>query len=127
MRRLACDGGLHRIVTRGPSEILDVGRKTRHWSVAQRRAIKARHGHRCGFPDCGRRIFQIHHILWWENDGETCIDNGIPLCLHHHHLVHEGGWNIQYEPATGVTTFTGPAGQCAVTHARIHIPALAAR
>ena len=97
-RRLACDAAIHRIIVRGESEILDIGRKTRTWTVAQRRAIKARYNHRCGFPDCPRRIYQIHHIRWWENDGETAIDNGIPQCFHHHHLVHEGGWNINYNP-----------------------------
>ena len=55
-RRLACDAGLVRIVTRGASEILDVGRKTRQWNTAQRRAIKYRWGGRCAFPGCGRHV-----------------------------------------------------------------------
>lgn len=47
---------------------------------------------------------------WWETGGDTNIGNGVPLCLHHHHLVHEGGWQITYSPTTGMTTLTGPAG-----------------
>ncbi|HVE94154.1 MAG TPA: HNH endonuclease signature motif containing protein, partial [Acidimicrobiales bacterium] len=117
-RRLACDAGVHRIVVKGTSEILDVGQKTRTATVAQRRSIKSRHGHRCAYPGCERRIFQIHHIVWWENCGATAVDNGVPLCLAHHHLVHEGGWTVSYEPTTGVTTFTGPDGQQTTSHDR---------
>lgn len=108
-RRLCCDAGIHRLITRGASEILDVGRKTRVWSTPQRRAIKARHNHQCAVKGCGRRVVQIHHIYWWENGGLTLIENGIPLCLSHHHMVHEGGWHIAYDAKTGVTTLTAPS------------------
>lgn len=118
-RRLACDAGIHRLIVKGKSEILDVGRKTRDWPVAQRRAIAARHGHRCAIGSCGRVIFQIHHIEWWENGGHTKVDNGVPLCLAHHHLVHEGGWTITYNPNTGITTLTGPRGQTITSGARL--------
>ncbi len=110
-RLMCCDAGIHRIVTRGQSEILDLGRKTRTWNRAQRRAIRARHGNRCAMRGCHRKIVQIHHVQWWEDDGETAINNGIPLCLTHHHLIHEAGWAVSYNPATGVTTFTGPQDQ----------------
>jgi hypothetical protein len=118
-RRLACDAGIHRMIVKGQSEILDVGRKTRDWPIAQRRAIAARHGHKCAAAGCDRRIYQIHHIEWWENGGGTAIHNGVPLCLAHHHLVHEGGWTITYNPATGVTTLTGPDGQTIRSNARM--------
>lgn len=111
VRRLCCDAGIHRIVTRGVSEILDVGRKTRTWSTPQRRAIRARHGHVCAANARGRRITQVHHIRWWEDDGVTSIDNGVPLCSYHHHLVHEGGWSVSWDKGTGVTELCGPLGQ----------------
>jgi hypothetical protein len=110
-RRLACDGGIHRIIVNGISEVLDVGRKTRTWTRAQRRVIRARHGFRCAAGGCHRRITQIHHIHWWENGGVTSVDNGVPLCSYHHHLVHEGGWAVAYNPRTGVTRMEGPQGQ----------------
>src|SRR5256714_487584 len=62
-RRLACDAGLTRIIVKGKSEILDVGRKTREWNRAPRRAIRYRHGNQCGFPTCGLRILEIHHCI----------------------------------------------------------------
>ncbi|MEY2471190.1 MAG: hypothetical protein QOK28_519 [Actinomycetota bacterium] len=111
VRRLACDAGIHRMVIRGVSEFLDIGRKTRTWTTAQRRAIRARHNHRCAAAGCNRRITQIHHIRWWEDGGVTSIDNGVPLCSYHHHLVHEGGWTISYDANTGVTRLEGPLGQ----------------
>jgi len=111
VRRLACDAAIHRIVVKGTSEVLDVGRKTRTWNQAQRRAIRARHGYRCAAHGCDRRITQIHHIQWWENGGTTCIDNGVPVCLHHHHLLHEGGWSLTWDASTGIVEFSGPRGQ----------------
>lgn len=103
VRRLACEGGINRIVTRGASDILDVGRQTRQWNRAQRRAIKRRHKNKCAVKGCHRRITEIHHVWWWEDGGETCIENGVPLCFGHHHLVHEGKWQISYNAETGET------------------------
>lgn len=111
VRRLCCDADLHRIVVKGKSAILDVGDKTQTWNRAQRRAIRYRHGHRCAVPGCGRRITNIHHIDHYGKGGPTSVDNGVPLCFYHHHLVHEGGWNIEYEPTTGVVTLISPSGQ----------------
>ena len=111
VRRLCCDAGIHRLVIQGVSEFLDIGRKTRTWTTAQRRAIRARHGHRCAAEGCGRRITHIHHLEWWENGGHTSVDNGVPLCSYHHHLVHEGGWIITWNRSTGVTRLSGPNGQ----------------
>ncbi len=111
LRRLACDCGVSRMVVCGASEILDVGRKTRTWNRAQRRAIRARHGHQCAVRGCDRRITEIHHLVFWENGGDTCIENGVPLCSRHHHMVHDLGWAIEWDHRSGVTTFRGPQGQ----------------
>ena len=118
-RRLACDAGIVRIIVNGVSEILDVGRKSRAFTKAQRRAIRARHGHRCAARGCHRRITQIHHLEHWSNGGMTSIENGVPLCSYHHHLVHEGGWTITYNPSTGVTRMEGPQGQVLETEAEL--------
>jgi hypothetical protein len=114
-RRLACDAGLVRVITRGRSEILDVGRKTRQWPTAIRRAIMFRHGNHCCFPGCGRRIVQIHHVRDWTKGGETSVDAGVPACAGHHRLVHELGWTVRYDMLTGVVTFTSPDGQVIAT------------
>src|SRR5205085_187398 len=107
-RMLACDAGLCRVITRGASEVLDVGRATREWNPAQRRAIMHRHAWQCAFPGCGRRILQIHHAQPWDDDGATDINNGVPLCAAHHRLVHHGKWTVFYSSAQRAAIFTGP-------------------
>lgn len=56
-RRICCDAGICRVVTGGRSEPLDVGRRTRLVTPAQRRALVVRdRGCRwCGAPRPGRR------------------------------------------------------------------------
>jgi hypothetical protein len=121
-RRLACDAGLVRIITRGRSEVLDVGRKTRQWPRAVRRAILFRHDNRCGAPGCARRIVQLHHLVDWTKGGETAVDVGVPLCAGHHRMVHDHGWTVRYDLLTGITRFTGPDGQVMETPSRTTLP-----
>ena len=117
VRQLCCDADIHRIVVKGQSEILDYGRGERLFNRILRRAIRFRHGHVCAARGCGRRITKIHHLEHFERGGETTIGNGIPLCSYHHHLVHEGGWQIRWDAATGVTRLEGPKGQLLETTA----------
>jgi hypothetical protein len=116
-RRLCCDAGIHRVVVKGQSEILDFGREERLFNRQLRRAIRFRHGHACAVRGCGRRITHIHHVEHFENGGETTVHNGIPLCSYHHHLVHEGGWQVAWNPTTGITRIEGPKGQVLETTA----------
>lgn len=118
VHRLMCNAGISRIIVRGESEIIDLGQEQRLFNRKQRRAIRFRHAHVCAVRGCGRRITQIHHIHWFENGGETNIDNGIPLCSYHHHLVHEGGWHATWNPTTGTTRLQGPRGQTLQTQTR---------
>lgn len=89
VRRLACDASISRIVLGPDSEILDVGRKTRVWSPAQRRAIIARDRH-CVEPGCDRPPdwCDIHHIEHWADGGETTVDKGELRCRYHHTKEH---------------------------------------
>ena len=51
----------------------------------------------CGFPGCTVNVdrCEIHHTEEWLNDnGPTNLDKLVPLCCKHHHLVHEGGWQL---------------------------------
>jgi hypothetical protein len=63
VRRLACDGMVGRVVRRGRSEVLDVGRRHRLATSAQRRAVRARDGG-CVSPGCDRRVdwCDVHHV-----------------------------------------------------------------
>ena len=108
-RRLSCDAGLV-CMTHGPDgSILDVGRKQRTIPSALRRALEAR-DRGCRFPGCGLRFTDGHHITHWADGGETSLANTLLLCRHHHTLVHEGGWKVDWW-GEGRPAFHGPRGQ----------------
>lgn len=115
-RRLACDAAISRVITKGDSQVLDVGRATQAWNSAQRRAVVARDGG-CRFGNCGRFSFWciIHHVRFYGNGGHTRVDNGVLLCGWHHHAVHELGWKLDYDPTTGIVTVTSPDGRIRLT------------
>lgn len=119
VQRLMCDASVSRVITVGASQVLDVGRATREWNPAQRRAMRVRHGG-CRGPDCDRPFAwtDIHHVRWWSRGGRTDRDNGLPLCDGCHRLVHEGGWTLAYDPVSGAATFTSPAGHVVTTMPR---------
>ena len=109
LQRIVCDATLSRVVIRGGSELIDLGRATRKWSSAQRRGIVAIDGG-CRFPGCDRPAAwtQIHHIRFRRHDGPTNVDNGCLLCLLHHQYVHERGWHLTMDPTTRVVTVVSP-------------------
>jgi hypothetical protein len=77
---LLCDCDLTRVVTDGPSQILDVGQTTRIWPAAIAKAIVARDRH-CRGPGCRRPWWdcQIHHIVPVAA-GKTSVANGALYC-----------------------------------------------
>jgi hypothetical protein len=96
-RQLACDAKITRVITRGESQVLDVGRTTRVISKGLRSALVARDGG-CVIDACGapRRWCDAHHVIHWADGGPTSLDNLILLCRRHHRAVHEGG--VQLPP-----------------------------
>jgi hypothetical protein len=99
VRRLCCDAGLHRLVTRGRSCVLDLGASTRVISDAQFLALVERDG-QCRFPGCARppAWCQGHHIIPWPIKQRTDLDDVVLLCHYHHHLVHDSGWRLAGTP-----------------------------
>ena len=81
------------IVLGGNSQVIDVGRARRLATADQRRALRAMH-QTCAAPDCPVRFgdCDIHHLQEWRDADATDLDNLIPLCSRHHHLIHEGRW-----------------------------------
>jgi len=108
-RRLACDASLVAIGHGADGTVLGAGRRTRTISPALRRALEAR-DRGCRFPGCGLRFTDAHHVRHWADGGETSLDNLLLLCAHHHRLVHEAGWQIQWW-GTGRAAFVDPRGQ----------------
>ena len=50
---------------------------------------------------------EVHHILEWENDGETKLDNCAMLCRVHHRLLHHSEWQVRIHD--GLPEFIPPA------------------
>jgi hypothetical protein len=109
-RRLCCDAGLVPTLDDADGNTLNVGRKTRTIPGALRRALKLRDGG-CRFPGCTHRITDAHHIVHWADGGETSLANTLLACRVHHRFLHEHGYAVSRDPATGDVVFTDPAGQ----------------
>ena len=100
VRRIACDAVIIPIVVDGHGVVLNHGHGRRMATVEQRRALRAMY-RSCGFPDCTVRFgdCDVHHVIAWvQHRGPTNLDNLLPLCNQHHHLVHEGGWHLELFP-----------------------------
>jgi hypothetical protein len=126
VRRMCCDADIIPVVLGGDGAVLDAGRARRVASASQRRALRAMY-RTCGFPDCTVRFgdCEIHHVLEWiEQRGPTDLDNLLPLCSRHHHLVHDSHWHLTLHAdrtvivrrpdvtihSTGSTVNVAPAG-----------------
>lgn len=97
VRRLCCDAGISRLVTKGRSIVLDKGTTVRLATPSQRAALRERYG---GCAGCGAPFShcQIHHVNEVvAHRGETNINELIPACGRCHHRLHEGDWHL--EPA----------------------------
>jgi len=116
-RRLACDASVVRIGHASDRSVLDVGRKTRTIPPAVRRALEAR-DRGCRFPGCGLRFTDAHHIRHWADGGETKLGNLLLLCSHHHRLLHEEGWTVEWWGKDRQAAFIDPRGQTHVGRPR---------
>ena len=128
--RFACDCSVTRVLMRGESEVLDLGRSTRLASAAQHKALAIRDRGRV-FPGCDRppAWCNADHLVWWEHGGLTDEQNLCLLCRRHHTLCHEGGWSLTrnddgtyqaHEPPAGHTpTRAHPTARTRTTRRRV--------
>jgi hypothetical protein len=100
LQRIGCNAQLVRLVTAGPSRVLDLGRARRLASPAQNLARLAR-DNGCLFPGCDRppEWTEAHHLRPWSEGGPTDLDGLLSLCAYHHHLIHEDRWSLRRTPA----------------------------
>jgi Domain of unknown function (DUF222)/HNH endonuclease len=106
LRLLACDAAVVPIVMNGAGQPLDVGRARRTIPDGLRRAVAARDRGcaRCGKPPSW---CEVHHIVEWENGGETKLSNCVMLCKTCHRLIHFTDWMIRLRD--GLPEFIPPA------------------
>ncbi len=89
-RRLACEAGVIPMVLGGTSEVLDVGRRRRFHTRAQRLAI-AQRDKTCvvGGCDAPPSRCHVHHVIPWSEGGSTSVKDGRLYCSAHHAMVHD--------------------------------------
>lgn len=109
LRRLLCDAKVQVTADCEHGHTLGVGHTVQSPPRWLRRLIIQRDTS-CRFPGCELRIHQIHHIVHWAKRGPTDAPNLVGICYFHHHLLHEGGWNIEGD-ANGALVFVGPDGR----------------
>lgn len=95
LERIGCGAQTIRLVTDGPSRVLDLGRSRRLASSAQRIALAFR-DRGCRFPGCDRpaQWTDIHHVQPWALGGSTDLADLLSFCRFHHRLFHVGGWSL---------------------------------
>jgi hypothetical protein len=98
-RRLACTAHIIPAVLDGRSVPLDLGRSRRLFTPAQRLAMAVR-DQTCRAEGCDipATWCEAHHLRPWEHGGRTDIDDGVLLCSHHHHRVHDTRYLVERHP-----------------------------
>ncbi|MDW3214231.1 MAG: HNH endonuclease [Ilumatobacteraceae bacterium] len=104
VQRLCCEAVLQAVIVRPDGTVDQICAEQRTASRQQRRMLAAMY-RTCAHPHCevGFSRCRIHHVEWFTRGGRTVMANLLPLCETHHHLVHEGGWNLTIDPDRRVT------------------------
>jgi len=100
VRRLACTASIIPAVLGGKSEVLDLGRSSRLFKPAQRKAMIVR-DKECRAEGCTvpAAWCEAHH--WgtpWANGGRTDLNDGLLLCSWHHHRAHDPTYDTTKMP-----------------------------
>lgn len=108
-RRLACEHGILPAVLNTASEVLDLGRRARLHTPAQRRAHTTAHPH-CQTDGCSvpAAWCEAHHPQPWTTGGPTNTTNLAFLCPYHHHRAHDPTYTTRWTDAGTVTFHRRP-------------------
>lgn len=103
LRRLACTAGVLPAVLGSDSQPLDLGRTTRLFTPAQRKALAVR-DRTCRAEHCDTPApwCEAHHLSPWSTGGRTDLADGILLCPFHHHRVHAPAYDHERLPSGDV-------------------------
>ena len=107
---LAADADIHTVVVRNGVVLhapgnLDLGRSTRLGEPGPTtRAFRGLYA-TCAIPGCGVHYdrCKLHHVIWWRHGGRTDLDNLLPVCVRHHHKIHDANWIIELGPNRQLT------------------------
>lgn len=103
VRRLACSAKIIPAVLGGGGLPLDLGRSRRLFSAAQRKAMAVR-DRTCRAEGCDipATWCEAHHLDPWEHGGRTDLADGVLLCSHHHHRIHDASYRSERMPSGDV-------------------------
>jgi hypothetical protein len=124
-RELAQDATWRRVLTDHTGQVTSVGTVSYRPGADLTRTIQARDV-TCTFPGCRQPATrcELDHRVPYDfertpaeqaHHPQTCEENLHALCKHHHQAKTEGWWQVTYNPATGVSTWTDRHG---LTYAR---------
>jgi len=70
--------------------------RTRRLAPAVLRRVVAHRDRRCRIPGCTAppNRCDIHHVIEWDNNGDTDPPNSMNACRAHHHGIHDRGWSV---------------------------------
>lgn len=97
VRELACQAKIVPAFFDTRGQPLWVGMSSRLATPAQRMALFAR-DRGCVGCQTDPQWCQAHHIIPWQADGPTNIDNLVLLCSRCHHQIHDNRWQIRKTP-----------------------------
>jgi hypothetical protein len=110
LARLLCGSDLTTIIEDAAGAPIAEVRGPRAPSPKMVRQLRYR-DRRCVFPNCSHsRYTDAHHIKWWSQGGKTELGNLVLLCDLHHKLVHEHGWSLERDAASGEVKWFRPDG-----------------
>jgi len=95
IRTLLCSGRVTPVIVGGDGTVLNIGRTRRTPNRAQRRALRAMY-RTCAAAGCDTTFerCELHHITPWEHGGATDLQNLLPVCSRHHHMIHAHSWQL---------------------------------
>ena len=104
----ACDADILPAVFRQATGDMRLGRARRTASAAQRAALAFRDQ---GCVGCSKSpdYCEAHHIIPWKAGGRTDLNNLVLVCHRCHHHIHEDGWTVRRDRATGRFGLRAPA------------------
>jgi hypothetical protein len=120
MQGFCCEAAITAVIVEADGTVRRLTTEPRLANRSQRRVLAAMYS-TCAHPNCtvGFSKCRIHHVDWYERGGPTVVDNLLPLCEEHHHLVHEGRWNLSMTPDRTLT-WMRPDGSVWLVHPSIN-------
>ncbi len=95
--RLACDADILPGVYRAATQEMNLGRRRRTASEAQRAALIYRDRECIGCGAGANRGF-AHHVQFWSDGGPTDFGNLVLVCNKCHHSIHDDNWKVAHDP-----------------------------